>query len=62
MVKYILVSQGIKVFETYCKEEAERIKDAANIRYYKYLQKCLDTGEEPVDNEVFLYEEGVNNV
>ena len=62
MIKYVLVSQGVKIFETYDKQEAVRIKDAANSRYYKYLQKCLDIGEVPADNEVFLYEEGVNNV
>lgn len=62
MIKYVLVSQGVKVFETYNKEEAERIKEAANSRYYKYLQKCFDTGVESADNEVFLYEEGVNDV
>ena len=62
VIKYVLVSQGIKIFETYDKQEAERIKEAENTRYYEYYQKCLDSGEEFADNEVFLYEEGVNNV
>ena len=62
MIKYVLVSQGIKIFETYDKYEAERIKNEANSRYYKYLQECLDNFVRPVDNEVFLYEEGVNDV
>lgn len=38
------------------KEEAESIKNNSNKEYYNYLEKCANTGEIPVDNEVFMYE------
>jgi hypothetical protein len=32
-----------------------------NEDYYKYKQRCLDSGEEYADNELFIYEEEEHN-
>ena len=29
-----------------------------NEQWYKYCQMCIDNGDIPADNEVFMYEEG----
>ena len=55
--EYVLVSQGIEIFRTKDKEEAERIKDKSNEEWWNYVQKCIENGGFPEDNEVFLYEE-----
>lgn len=55
--EYVLVSQGIEIFRTKDKEEAERIKDKSNEEWWNYVQKCIENGGFPADNEVFLYEE-----
>lgn len=55
--KYILISQGIEIYYTTDKKEAERIMNESNKAWYKYRQECYDTGEKPVDNEMFMYEE-----
>ena len=61
--KYVLVSQGIKIDETYDKEEAERRMNTANEEWYEYVQRCVDNYEPYADNEVFMYEvEDMNNV
>lgn len=57
MTKYILVSQGIKIFETYDKQEAERMMHEANNEWYDYKQECLDNYEPYADNEVEMFEE-----
>ena len=57
MKEYVLVSQGIEIFRTKDKNEAERIQRENNEEWNKYDQKCLDKGDTPADNEVFLYEE-----
>ena len=54
---YVLVSQGIEIFRTKDKEEAERIMNKSNEDWWHYVQKCIENGGFPVDNEVFLYEE-----
>lgn len=55
--QYVLVSQGIEIFRTHDKPEAEKIMNESNDEYYIYCQKCYDNNEAPVDNEVFMYEE-----
>ena len=43
MIKYyVLVSQGIEIFRTTCKEEAEKIMNESNKEFYNYKQCCLD--------------------
>lgn len=55
MIKYVLVSQGIKIHETYNKEEAYAIANKANSDWSKYVQDCIDNNEDYADNEVFVY-------
>lgn len=59
MIKYVLVSQGVEIFRSDDKKEAEIIMHNSNQKFYKYRQKCLDSGKDYVDNEVFMYEEVV---
>lgn len=56
---YVLVSQGIEIFRTTCKEEAEKIMNESNKEYYDYKQWCEDNYEYYADTEVFMYEEEV---
>lgn len=57
MSKYVLVSQGIKLFETESFEGAFKFYTSSNKEYYKYRQECADNYEPCADNEVFMYEE-----
>ena len=56
-MKYILVSQGIKICETYDEQEALKILYEMNGEWYDYKQNCLDNHELYANNEVFMYEE-----
>lgn len=56
---YVLVSQGIEIFRTTCKEEAEKIMSESNREFYNYKQRCLDNYENYADTEIFMYEEEV---
>lgn len=56
---YVLVSQGIEIFRTTCKEEAERIMKESNEEFYKYKQWCADNCEYCANTELELYEEEV---
>ena len=60
--EYILVSQGIEIYRTTDKVEAERIRDESNEEWFEYKQKCADEGEIPADNEVFIYEEELKGI
>lgn len=55
--QYVLVSQGIEIFRTDDREEAEAIMNKSNEEWYEYCQQCYDNNERPADNEVFMYEE-----
>lgn len=59
MKEYVLISQGVEIYRTKVKQDAVDEMNKSNEKYYKYLQKCLDVGDLPVDNEVFLEEEDV---
>ena len=60
MIKYyVLVSQGIEIFRTTCKEEAERIMKESNSEYYDFKQWCADNHEYCPNTEVLMYEEEV---
>ena len=56
-MEYVLVSQGIEIFRTKDKEEAEQMMNDDNEEWYKYCQWCYDNDERPADNEIFMYEE-----
>ena len=53
----MLVSQGIEIYRTKDKEEAENIMKCENESFYNYVQECLDNGEPYADNEIEIYEE-----
>lgn len=55
--QYVLVSQGIELFRTNNKAEAENFMNESNKEWYKYCQQCYDNNERPADNKVFIYEE-----
>lgn len=55
--QYVLVSQGIEIFRTFNKDEAEKMMNESNDEYRKYCQQCYDNNEPCADNEVFMYEE-----
>lgn len=59
MKEYVLMSQGIEIYRTRSKEEAESITKHENEKFYSYKQKCLDNGEPYADNEIEMYEEEV---
>lgn len=56
-MKYILVSQGIKIYETYNEQEALKMLYEMNSQWYDYKQNCLDNYEPYSDNEIFMYKE-----
>ena len=58
MTKYVLVSQGIKIYETFNKEEAKMIMSDENNSW----RRCFDSNYQHVDNEIFMYEEEVPNM
>ena len=55
--QYVLVSQGIEIYRTTDKEEAERMMNESNAKHYEYLQRCADEGERPADNMVYMHVE-----
>ena len=59
ITKYVWVSQGIKIGETFDKEYAYNYMKSANEDWSNYCQECYDNYERPADNEIFVYEEEV---
>lgn len=59
MKQYILVSQGVELFRTFDKQEAEEYIDRENADWYDYREKCTENFEPCADNEVFMYEEDI---
>lgn len=57
---YVLVSQGIVIYRTNNKAEAEALLKDWNEEDREYLQRCYDNGERAADNEVFMYEESAD--
>lgn len=57
MKEYVLVSQGIEIYRTTDKEEAEMMMNDDNEDWLEYVQRCVDNNEPYADNEVFMYEE-----
>jgi hypothetical protein len=58
MKEYVLVSQGIEIYRTTDKIEAETMINDDNEDWLEYVQQCVDDGVRYADNEVFMYEEG----
>lgn len=56
--EYVLVSQGIEIYRTTDQEEAERIMNESNEQWRRYVNECIENGDRPADNEVFIHEEG----
>ena len=56
--EYVLVSQGIEIYRTTDKAEAERMMNESNAEWREYYHRCIENHERPADNEVFMYEEG----
>lgn len=62
--KYILVSQGIKIYETSDYQKAKDMADKDNREYEEYLVKLhknydYTSRESFVDNRVYLYKENL---
>lgn len=55
--EYVLVSQGIEIYRTTDKEEAETMMNESNKSWREYVGRCIEEGERPADNEMFMYEE-----
>ena len=58
MTKYVFVSQGIKIYETFDKTKAEEIINNSNKEWRHYVERCMENMESYADNEIFMYEEG----
>lgn len=56
--EYVLVSQGIEIYRTTDKKEAEKMMNESNKSWREYVARCIEEGERPADNEVFMYKEG----
>lgn len=50
--RYVLCTQGIKIFETNSQPEAKQIQEQMNHEYYEELQKSLDFDGSRFDNYV----------
>lgn len=57
MKEYVLVSQGVEIYRTTDKEEAEMMMNDDNEDWLEYVQGCVDNNEPYADNEVEMYEE-----
>lgn len=55
--EYVLVSQGIEIYRTTDKEEAEKMMNESNESWREYVGRCIEEHEPYADNEVFMYEE-----
>lgn len=56
--EYVLVSQGIEIYRTTDKKEAETMMNESNKSWREYVERCIENWERPADNEVFMYEKG----
>ena len=45
MTKYVLVSQGIKIYETFDKTKAEEIMNNNNKEWCHYVERCMEDME-----------------
>lgn len=61
MTEYVLVSQGIEIYRTKNKDEAQEMMDKSNKDWREYVERCIEEGDRPADNEVFLEEEDIDS-
>lgn len=61
MKEYVLVSQGMEIYRTKYKDEAQEMMDKSNKDWREYVERCIEEGDRPADNEVFLEEEDIDN-
>lgn len=61
MTEYVLVSQGIEIYRTKDKDEAQEMMDKNNKDWREYVERCIEEGDRPADNEVFLEEEDIDS-
>ena len=59
MTKYVLVSQGVKIYETFDRAKAEEVMNNRNKEWRYYVERCMEDMESYADNEIFIYEEEV---
>ena len=57
MTKYVLVSQGIKIYETFDKAKAEEVMNNRNKEWRYYVERCIEDMGPYADNESFISEE-----
>lgn len=57
MTKYVLVSQGIKIAESYDERWANDYANIRNKDLDEYNVKCVENGEPPIDNYIHVYTE-----
>lgn len=57
MTKFVLVSQGLKLFETDNFLKAFEFYTTSNEEWAEYCRQCAEEYEPAADNEVFMYEE-----
>jgi len=55
--KYILLTQGFAVHQTPDKEEAEKMVEADNEEYLKYVEHCINEWEPYADTSLSMVEE-----
>lgn len=61
MTEYVLVSQGVEIYRTKDKDEAQEMMDKSNKDWREYVERCIEEGDRPTDNEVFLEEEDIDS-
>ena len=59
MKEYVLVSQGIEIYRTKCKEEAVNITKINNENLEK-LEKLVDDKRDFIDNKIFIEEDDID--
>lgn len=60
-IEYVLVSQGVVIYRTPDKKEAFSMMCKSNKEWREYRMRCIEAGERPADNEVFMFEEKMIN-
>lgn len=50
MTEYVLVSQGVEIYRTKDKDEAQEMMDKNNKDWREYVERCIEEGDRPADN------------
>ena len=59
MTKYVLVSQGVKIYETFDRAKAEGVMNNGNKEWRYYVERCMEDMGPYADNEIFMCQEEV---